>query len=477
MAGPRTGRIRRPWTLYWRLAVGFLAVTVVGVAIADVVSVAALSRRLSDRVDQQITSARTYVQPLVAAGHHLWAEGTPPNGVVMVLDRNGQVLEQAAGVQARATPLALSLETLNTIAAAGRPVAVESTPYRVTVGKLPDGGFLVVAQIANERAAAVRSLVEIEAIASVPLIVMVVLGTVWFTRRTLAPISQMTQTARQITQSDMSHRVDPPQSPFEAVCLAEAFNGMLQRIEVEFTRRREAEQQLRDFVAGASHELRTPLTAISGYVQLVRFGAADEPATLDRVMRRVEQETWRMTGMVDELLLLARLDQGRPLEREPVDLAELCADTVADMGVLAPDRVLRLTVEPAEHSVEGDPNRLRQVVTNLLGNCLVHTSADVPVEMRLTRDGACQVLDVVDEGPGVPEELRERVFERFFRGPGASAGTGTGLGLSIVAAIVAAHGGSVRIEPSERGTWVRVRLPVRPESAPGCDRAVTLIHL
>lgn len=475
MRGGAGRRTQRPWSMYWRLTLGVLVVTVMGVFVADFVSVVALSKRMNSRVDQQITGARDYVHSMVESGHQLWPGGTPPNGVVMVVDGHGQVLQKAAGLQTRITPLKpCPPAVLRAAAATGRAFSVRNAPYRAAVSRLSDGRFLVVAQMTTETTAAVRSLVMIEAIAGVSLVAVVVVGTLWSARRTLAPIEQVTHTARQITRGDLSHRVDQPGSPREAVRLADSFNGMLQRIEEEFTRRRKAEQQLRDFVAGASHELRTPLTAIAGYSQLVRFGAADDQTTLDQIMRRVQQETDRMTELVDELLLLARLDQGRPLERQRVNLAELCADAMADLRVLAPDRALSLVVEPAEHVLEGDPNRLRQVVANLLGNCLTHTPPGTPVELRLCREGGMLIADVVDEGPGVPEELREQIFERFFRGPRSVGGTGTGLGLSIVTAIVAAHGGSVTVEPSEHGAWFRVRLPAKHRTPNTAEAAILI---
>jgi two-component system OmpR family sensor kinase len=181
-----------------------------------------------------------------------------------------------------------------------------------------------------------------------------------------------------------------------------------------------------------------------------------------------------MTLLIDELLLLARLDQGRPMECVTVDLARLCSEVVADARVCAPERVISYTVQLNAHEVLGDPHRLRQVLINLLYNVRSHTPPEAGVRVELTREGAWQVIDVIDNGPGIPEEFRERVFDRFFqvdrltrqaRDQGGSH-SGTGLGLSVVSAIVGSHGGMVRIEPSERGAWFRVRLP---DSAPAGD--------
>lgn len=323
----------------------------------------------------------------------------------------------------------------------------------------------------------------IEAVVSVPLVATVVLGTLWFCRRALLPVHAVTRTARRIALSDapetaLAHRVTAAYSSAETRCMADTFNAMLERIEREITGRRKAEGELRDFVAAAAHELRTPLTTISGYAQLARFGALEDPLEFDQAMQRVQEEAGRMTEMVNDLLLLARVAQARPMESRAVDLAELCSEVVSDARVRYPEREIRYTEQGAAHTVLGDPHRLRQVLINLLSNYAAHTPADAGVEIRLTREASEEIVDVIDDGPGIPQELRRHVFERFFQARPRTSGeerTGSGLGLSIVAAIVGAHGGSVSVEPSERGAWFRVRLPANrpaPERTPaGPDRA------
>jgi two-component system OmpR family sensor kinase len=232
---------------------------------------------------------------------------------------------------------------------------------------------------------------------------------------------------------------------------------------------------MRRFVADASHELRTPLTSIRGFAELYRQGAVRDPDELERLMRRVEDEAARMGLLVEDLLLLARLDQQRPLRREPVDLLRIVTDATHDARVLAPDRQVDLDVRGDEAPVVlGDEPRLRQVVTNLVSNALTHTPAGTPV--AVTVDTArppgrpCWVrVAVHDRGPGLPPEARERVFERFYRADPSRtrAAGGTGLGLSIVAALVAAHGGQVTVESEpERGTTFAVDLPLHPGPEP-----------
>ncbi|TMK62137.1 MAG: HAMP domain-containing histidine kinase, partial [Actinobacteria bacterium] len=226
--------------------------------------------------------------------------------------------------------------------------------------------------------------------------------------------------------------------------------------------------RLRRFVADASHELRTPLTSIRGYAELFRRGADSRPEDLAKSMQRIEAEAARMGVLVDDLLLLARLDQGRPLEREPLDLARIVEDAVDSARAVEPDRPIDLEVRgPA--SVLGDAGRMRQTVDNLLDNARVHTPASSPVRVTVGPDGEAVLLTVADEGPGLPSEVVDRAFERFYRGdPSRSRSMGgAGLGLSIVAAIVEAHGGTVTVRSEEgAGATFEVRLPASGDPAP-----------
>ncbi|MEY9841174.1 sensor histidine kinase [Streptacidiphilus sp. EB103A] len=450
-------------SMYWRLLLGFLAITSIGVIAADALAVDAVVRHQNARVDAELEQGRQWLLPIVATGHRLDAGKTPPDGLVLVLDSQGRTLQRMAGVHLATTPLELSAEQLK--AHAGGALTAGPVPLRAMVTRLPGGGYLVMAQSTADAAEATQHLVAVETATGLPLIFLVVAGSFWFCRRTLAPIRETTRTAHRITEDDLSHRVNVARAPLEAAQLAEAFNTMLQRLQQEFTRRNKAEVQLRDFVGVAGHELRTPLTTIAGYAQMVRHGALEDPLALDQAMRRVQGETRRMTSLVDELLLLARLDQGRPLERTPVDLTDLCAEAVANAQLYAPDRQLRCTVQPEDHMIEGDPHRLRQVICNLLANVHAHTPPGTSAHVKLTPDGDFRVIDVIDQGPGIPEDLHERVFDRFYRAPAANPALaersvhGSGLGLSIVAAIVTAHHGTIRIQPTDHGTWFRVRLP------------------
>jgi two-component system OmpR family sensor kinase len=253
---------------------------------------------------------------------------------------------------------------------------------------------------------------------------------------------------------------------------------MLAKIETAFAQRaaseqaaRSSEERMRRFVADASHELRTPLTAIRGFAELYRQGAVSDEAEIARLMRRIEDEAKRMGLLVDDLLLLARLDQERPLARAPVDLLALAGDAVHDTRALAPDRPVRLEVGATDPPpvVIGDEARLRQVLTNLLANAVRHTPPGTPVTVTVgtgpsARTGArAVILTVADEGPGLAPDAAARVFERFYRADAARnrRDGGTGLGLAIVAALVAGHGGAVDVhsEPGA-GACFRVELPL-----------------
>ncbi len=298
-------------------------------------------------------------------------------------------------------------------------------------------------------------------------------------RSSLRPLAEVEQIAAAIAAGDLSRRV-PARSPgTEVGRLALALNAMLGQIERAFgaqqaseAQARGSERRMRQFVADASHELRTPLTSIRGFAELYRQGAVTKPQDVSRVMGRVEDEASRMGELVEELLLLARLDQQRPLERQPVDLLPVAADAVHDLQAVARDRDVRLVVGATADPpvVLGDEARLRQVLANLLANARVHAPAGTRVTVTIGTSGGTATIEVADGGPGLTSEQAERVFERFYRGDSARtrASGGTGLGLSIVAAIVNAHGGQVAVRSAPgSGAVFRVELPLAQASGPG----------
>lgn len=284
----------------------------------------------------------------------------------------------------------------------------------------------------------------------------------WVVRRGLRPIDSMIETAGQIAGGDLTSRVGHPDDGTELGRLGGALDEMLNQLEAAFAEREASETRLKRFAADASHELRTPLTAIRGYAELYRKGGLAEDESLGRAMGRIESESTRMGRLVEDLLLLARLDQQRPLDRAPVDLRQVVLDAAADHEALGADHPL--TVDAAEPVVvAGDESSLRQVVGNLLANARTHTPEGTQVRLALRPDGpGWAVLEVADDGPGIPAEHLDKVFERFNRGdPSRARATGgSGLGLSIVSGLVGAHGGTVEASNGATGGAVlRLRLP------------------
>jgi two-component system OmpR family sensor kinase len=305
------------------------------------------------------------------------------------------------------------------------------------------------------------------AIGVIVLVICAVLG--WYlVGRTFRPLTRIEDTAAQIAGGDLTRRVAVPDTDDEVASLSRSLNAMLGRIEQSFAVREANEAKMRRFIADASHELRTPLAAVGGYAELYRQGALPTADAVTGAMGRIESESQRMSGLVEDLLTLARLDGERPLEIQPVDLAVLAADAAQDARTIAPDRHVAATgihgpIGPTE--LEADERQLRQVVTNLVTNARVHTPPGTPVEILVGRvDPAHVALHVRDHGPGIPPEARATVFERFYRADTSRSrgkGGGNGLGLAIVEAIVEAHRGSVRVEETPGGgaTFV-VELPV-----------------
>jgi two-component system OmpR family sensor kinase len=289
----------------------------------------------------------------------------------------------------------------------------------------------------------------------------------WLIRLGLRPLEEMGETAGQIAAGDLSQRVEETNPRTEVGRLGVSLNSMLGQIEGAFAEREASEQRMRRFLADASHELRTPLTSIRGYAEVFGMGAAESPEDVDMAMRRIEQESARMSVMVNDLLSLARLDEVREPVRERVDLRELVAEACDDARASAPNRRIHLTA-PAPVVLFGDPDQLRQVLANLLGNATVHTPAGTPIEVTLASQGGNAVLTVRDHGRGIPDASGEQIFERFWRqseSRGRDSG-GAGLGLAIVAGVVAAHGGRARAaKHPDGGAVFTIELPISVEAA------------
>lgn len=302
------------------------------------------------------------------------------------------------------------------------------------------GTVVVVALPLTEVTNALHRLVLIEGVAAMLLLVALSGGSWLVLRRGLRPLEQMAATARTITAGDLSQRVSPSGGPGEVEQLGLALNTMLDDIEAAFLERDATERRLRQFLADASHELRTPLTSIQGFAELFRLGGDSASVDLPTILRRIEQESARMRGLVEDLLLLAHLDETRPAEREPVDLAVLAADACSDAVATAPDRPVTLDA-PDPVVVAGDQAHLRQAVANLVTNAVRHTPAGSPIEVSASTADGRAVVRVRDHGPGLDDDALAHVFDRFWQADRARVGTGAGLGLAIVAGIASEHGG------------------------------------
>jgi two-component system, OmpR family, sensor kinase len=345
----------------------------------------------------------------------------------------------------------------------------------------------------------IADLVRVDLIVSIVVIIVLAIVGIAVVRSNLRPLDDIEETAEDIAAGHLDRRVPDRDPRTEVGRLGRSINAMLTQIESAFHDRTESEEaavqseeRMRRFIADASHELRTPLTAIRGFAEYYRQrggvaapGAGTRgslsPEDLNRIMQRVESEAARMGVLVEDLLLLARMDQQRPLERRPVDLLVLAADSVQDARMIAPGRPVRLTVEPGgAFLVLGDEVRLRQVVGNLMSNALTHTPDGTPIDVRLGSgfisgpaphpgDPApsipAAVLEVADRGPGLTPDQARRVFERFYRADQARnrKSGGSGLGLAIVSALVAAHGGTATVDSAPgQGATFRIALPLAP---------------
>jgi two-component system OmpR family sensor kinase len=343
------------------------------------------------------------------------------------------------------------------------PAVDNSERYRVLLRTGPAGWTFVTAASLRPVEEAVNRLIHVLILAGFAALAVASLASWWVIQRGLLPVDRMVETAAAIAAGDLSRRVPDSDPETELGRLGAALNEMLGQIEAALREREAGEARLRQFAADAAHELRTPLTSLRGYAELYRRGALQTPDSVASAMGRIEAEGARMARLVDDLLLLARTDQGRSLEREPVDLVRLAREAADDFAAADSERPLERTFVQSA-MVLGDPTRLRQAIDNLLANVRAHTPAGTRARVSVARNGSWADVTVADEGPGIPPENQSRVFDRFWSGDpdqGHTAAGGTGLGLSIVEALVRAHGGSVELRSLPgQGSSFTLRLPI-----------------
>jgi two-component system, OmpR family, sensor kinase len=466
-------------SLRGRLLIGVISLVAVGLLVSDVATYALLNRSLVGRIDDQlqkpssVATARAVLGGVLCHVRGPSSVGDFPAGTITeLLNTDGTV------AIACVVPSGASVSTASPVLPKSLPRAGEGIPYQpftvdgtggVSHYRVTDwpensfgGQFVVFAIPLTPVESTLSQLLLLETLIGIGVLVATVLLALIIIRVSLRPLQKMGAVAADIAAGDLAKRVEPSTRKTEIGRLGLALNGMLSQIEVAFAERTESNNRLRRFIADASHELRTPLTSIRGYSEMLRRGANESPSDAELARRRIEEESVRMSTLVDDMLLIARLDQGRPLERKPVDLQAIAADAAADARAVAPQRQITLSA-PGPVVVEGDDLRLRQVVGNLVRNALVHTPQQTAIEIGVSTNNGTGRMSVADHGPGLQAKEMERIFEPFYRAdPSRSRDSGgAGLGLSIVSAVVIAHGGKVNVkETSGGGVTFEVDLPL-----------------
>ena len=471
-----------------RLVVGVLVLAAIALLGADVATYASLRSFLLSRTDSSLeTDHRAVESVLQSAGSSCdeVARSVPGVYVQLRTRKTGRVvcstgvadLSQLPGSGARPRPGPPPERppprlpaTISRLSAKGSeptryfdaPATEGGTRYRVRASLDPGISYmLVVATPLDDVYSTLHRLLLVELLVTAAVLAAIVGLGLWVVRLGLRPLDAIGDTAAAIAAGDLSQRVQRAEERTEVGRLGLALNAMLGQIERAFEVRAASEEKLRRFVADASHELRTPLAAIRAYAELFTRGAERRPEDLARSMAGITRESERMSLLVEDLLLLARLDEGRPLAREPVELDQVVAEAVDTALTVEPERSISLDAE--QTIVLGDRDRLRQIVDNLLANVREHTPPETPVRVSVSASDGTARIEVEDAGPGMAPEEAERVFERFYRADPsrARASGGVGLGLSIVAAVAEAHGGEVsaRSEPG-RGSTFRISLPL-----------------
>jgi two-component system OmpR family sensor kinase len=393
--------------------------------------------------------------------------------LVVVLDSKGRILCSLGDIERGSAPRVPAFTYRDsTKRQSTEVITVRSrdgqSRWRIHPNAVPSKHRTVVTAISlSEADATVSRLGKISLATSLVLLALTGVGGYLLTGVGLRPLRRIETTAERIAAGDLSERVPTVSSATEVVRLSKALNGMLSQIEGAFAERTASEQRLRQFIADASHELRTPIATIRGHAELYRTGVARSQTDVAMVLGRVESEARRVGTLVEDMLLLARLDQARPMERAPIDMLAITAETLIDARARQPARKLRLVPELDESSeppvVVGDEARLRQVMTNLISNALMHTPESAPVTVRIRTSNGFAHVAVEDQGPGMPDTAVDRVFQRFYRrdtGRSREQG-GTGLGLAIVQALITAHGGTVDCTSLVGlGTTFTIHLPV-----------------
>lgn len=490
-SGPQlpAARVRAPWSLRRRLVLGIVALLALLSIVIGAVSVLTLRQTLTDRLDSQLNSALKRTQtflpqlgigspdrpPGIGDAQSAGTLGLIVSGGSIVapyyLDDDAQLRTLSAVQQQRL--LAVNATTPMTVHLAG---ALGS--YRVITAKTSAGYELIVGLPLGEVDATTRQLALIIAVVAALGLALAAGAGALVVRLALRPLSNVVATATRVAELKLdrgevalAERVPAADASnaTEVGRVGAALNRLLEHVAAALAARHASERQVRQFVADASHELRTPLASIRGYSELTRRTGLVLPPDIVTSLSRIESESIRMSALVDELLLLARLDEGTELQTETVNLAEVVANAVGDARASVPDHTWLLDAPDDQITVLGDPARLHQVFANLLANASVHTPPDTRVTTSVTATAGQVLVLVADDGPGVDQQILPTLFERFVRSDTSRSrrAGGSGLGLAIVKSIVEAHGGSIRVDSVPGDTRFSVSLPiVSPGASP-----------
>jgi len=470
---------RRPgsWSLRAKLVASMLALFTVITLISSAASVVSLNRYLTGQLDDQLRTSMRALPPGLGGSqtNDRHDEGRGPGD-------EGFIVAVVDGVQWTRPRDTITSDQIAVLEAAGlgkEPVDLnlggDLGLYRVMASSPNSSTVVYVGLPKSRQDNAVGNALRTALLATLAGLVAMAAGGLWLVKRNLRPLTRVATTATNVSKLHLSsgqvalaERVAPedtdPHTEVGKVGLA--LNELLDHVDDALNARHESEQRVRQFVADASHELRTPLASIRGYAELTKREREPVPASVVHALGRVESEATRMSSLVEDLLLLARLDAGRPLDTAPVDLTEIAINAVSDAHAASPEHKWRLDLPDEPVIVHGDGQRLHQILANLLANARVHTVPGTTVLTKITREPGTVRLSVHDDGPGVPSELQKSVFQRFARGDSSRnrAAGSTGLGLSIVAAVAGAHGGTVDLSSKPSDTTFSVVLPA-PDDA------------
>lgn len=484
------GRLRG-WSLRRRLVVLLVVVLLAACAVIAAVTTLALRGFLLQRLDEQLVAAGN--RYAVSLEHGPDRDGDAPGFDAVVGQPPGTLGARVSGGVVTAigvigdaddgggrakVPTAADRAALARLRPQLHPRTV-SLPslgdYRVIVRAGTDNDLLVTGLPEHPVEETIGRLAMIEVIVFAGVLVVIGVAGAFLVRWSLHPLRRVAGTALSVStlplgsgEVTLPEPVPNPQPGTEVGQLTEAFNHMLEHVGSALAQRHDSEERLRRFLADASHELRTPVAVVRSHAEYAERVGGELPEQVAQALARIGSESARMGRLVDELLLLARLDSGRPLADEPVDLTRLVLDAVADSRVAGPEHRWRLDLPDEPVTVYGDPHALHQALANLLANARLHTPSGTTVTVTLRSDADGLELAVRDDGPGIPPEVMGRLFERFVHGPAVQPGeaSSTGLGLAIVAAIAHAHHGSVHVNSGPGGTAFTIRLPVAPDGGP-----------